>query len=326
MYAEYTTIHWLFFFYFYCFFGWCFESTYVSLKNRRWVNRGFMRGPFLPLYGSGAIMMLLVSMPFQEHLVMVYVAGCIGATLLEYVTGVAMEAIFKVRYWDYSNQRFQFQGHICLSSSLAWGGLTILMTEWMHKPVEHFVMMIPSELLTVLVVVITAVVCADFALSFKAALDLRDVLLKLEKAKEELAHIQKRLDVVIALTNEELSERREAIVGEITQRRDVLAEHLEQRVEDMKEGIDEKLQKIRCLAQNGSNKYLENTREELFELRMKYKNILEERERLSGLKDAFQRSLLRAHPGMTSVRFKEALEELKRYSLEKKQDNKKEHK
>ncbi len=54
---HYTAIQWLFFFYFYCFFGWCFESTYVSLKSRKLVNRGFCRGPFLPLYGSGAIMM-----------------------------------------------------------------------------------------------------------------------------------------------------------------------------------------------------------------------------------------------------------------------------
>lgn len=273
MYSDYTAVHWLFFFYFYCFFGWCFESAYVSIRCKRPVNRGFMRGPFLPLYGSGGIMMLLVSMPFQDNLFLVYVAGCIGATLLEYVTGVAMEAIFKVRYWDYSNQRFNFQGHICLSSSLAWGGLTILMTEWMHKPVERLAMAIPMSVLTVLVMVLTAIIWADFALSFKAALDLRDVLVKMEKAKEELAHIQKRLDVVIALTNESIGEHRE------------------------------------------------NIREELFELRLKYRGILEERKQLSHLKDFFQRDMLRAHPSMSSVKFKEALEELKRRVEERRDDS-----
>ena len=131
---SYTMAQWLFFFYFYCFFGWCFESSYVSIKNRHPVNRGFMRGPFLPLYGSGAVMMLVVSMPFQHNLVLTYIAGCIGATVLEYVTGVVMEALFKVRYWDYSNQKFNFQGQICLSSTLAWGGLTILMTTVVHRP------------------------------------------------------------------------------------------------------------------------------------------------------------------------------------------------
>ena len=94
---SYTVAQWLFFFYFYCFFGWCFESSYVSLRKRHPVNRGFMRGPFLPLYGSGAIMMLVVSMPFQSNILLTYIAGCIGATILEYVTGVTMEALFKMR-------------------------------------------------------------------------------------------------------------------------------------------------------------------------------------------------------------------------------------
>ena len=144
---SYTIIQWLFFFYFYCFFGWCFESCYVSLKSKRWVNRGFMKGPFLPLYGSGAILLLVVSKPFIGHWWAVYIAGCIGATILEYFTGVAMEALFKVRYWDYSNQPFNFQGHICLGCSLAWGGLTLLMNYVIHKPVEKLVLAIPDNIL-----------------------------------------------------------------------------------------------------------------------------------------------------------------------------------
>lgn len=351
MYSSYTVVHWVFFFYFYCFFGWCFESAYVSLKCKRPVNRGFMRGPFLPLYGSGGIMMLVVSMPFQDNLFLVYVAGCIGATILEYVTGVAMEAIFKMRYWDYSNQRFNFQGHICLSSSLAWGFLTILMTEWMHKPVESFAMKIPMQVLTVIVVVLTAIIFADFALSFKAALDLRDVLIQMEKAKQELMHVQKRLDVMIALVNEELENRKDALTEGLNQRRkewneniearveniesrveefrgnvelridelrkntelrvDVLRESVEIRLDDLKEGIEERMQGIRKLVQTSESRQWENVREELFELRHKYRKALEERESLGRLKGLFQRDMLRAHPSMSSEKFREALEELK---------------
>ena len=109
----YTWIQWAFFFFFYSFFGWCFESAYVSLKQKRLVNRGFIHGPFLPLYGTGGVMMLVVSSPFRDNLLLTFVAGCIGATVLEYVTGVAMEALFKVRYWDYSHKKLNFQGQIC---------------------------------------------------------------------------------------------------------------------------------------------------------------------------------------------------------------------
>lgn len=207
----YNIIQWLFFFYFYCFFGWCFESTYVSAKSKKWINRGFMRGPFLPLYGSGGIMMLVVSAPFKENLLLTYLAGCVGATVLEYVTGVAMEKIFKVRYWDYSYKKFHFQGHICLSSSLAWGGLTIFMTHFAHHYVELAVFSISSEVLLILTGVITLIVAIDFTLSFKAALDLRDILAAMERVREELHRMQKRADVYIAVTNEELSEKVESI-------------------------------------------------------------------------------------------------------------------
>ena len=271
---SYTLEQWLFFFYFYCFFGWCFESAYVSLKKRHPVNRGFMRGPFLPLYGSGAIMMLVVSMPFQDNLWLTYIAGCIGATTLEYVTGVAMEALFKVRYWDYSKQKFNFQGQICLTSTLAWGGLTILMTRGLHKPIERLVMAIPVNILELVIMTLTICVVVDFTLSFKAAIDLRDILFKMEEAKEELERIQKRLDVVIAISNEELERKRHEL-------------HLKRQI------------------------YPENIKEEILELRMKYKMNVEHRLQLTELKDFYKRHLIKGNPGMVSKRFKDTLQELK---------------
>ena len=251
---QYSIEQWVLFFYLYCLFGWCFESSYVSLKTGRFVNRGFMRGPFLPIYGSGAIMMLVVSAPFSDmqapgRYVLIYVAGCIGATVLEYVTGVAMEAMFKVRYWDYSDKPFNFQGHICLSSTLAWGALTVLVTVYLHKPFERFVLGIPDTVLSVCTVALTAVISADFVLSFKAAMDLRDVLVRMEKVREEMAHMQKRLDVLIALTGEEL----------------------------------------------------EKYREEGGELREKYLLHMADKARMTEMRDAVQRRLIRSHPSMRSV-------------------------
>ena len=314
---SYSMIQWLFIFYFYCFCGWCFESTYVSLKSRKLVNRGFMRGPFLPLYGSGAVMMLLVSKPFQEHILLVYVAGCVGATVLEYVTGVTMEALFKVRYWDYSKNKFNFQGHICLGSSLAWGFLTILMTEYVHKPVERLVLFIPANWLTVAAVILTAYICADFALSFKAAMDLRDILVKMEKAKEELIHIQKRLDVIIALTSEDFANRKEALTENFIQRKEKWSQSIGMHMEDVKNGIEDKLDGLKELALTKPSEYMESIKGEITELKEKYIRSMADREYLSGLRDFFQRDLIRSNPTMSSVRFKEALEELQRRANER---------
>ena len=79
-----------------------------------------------------------------------------------------MEALFKVRYWDYTKNKFNFQGHICLGTSLSWGFLTILMTEVVHVPVERMTLSIPDMTLKAVTGVLTVYIAADFALSFKA--------------------------------------------------------------------------------------------------------------------------------------------------------------
>lgn len=296
MYA-YNVIQWLFFFYFYCLAGWCFESAYVSVKKRKFVNRGFMRGPFLPLYGTGAVMMLVVSYPVRGNLFLVYVAGCIGATVLEYVTGVAMEALFKVRYWDYSNQKFNFQGHICLSSSLAWGLLTILMTQVIHKPVEWLALSIPYTLLTVLTIALTFLLATDFALSFRTALDLRNVMLGVERAKAELARMQKRLDVIIALADNEKETKRQ---------------EREYRTEELLSGIEERLAGVKKRVQEGSSEYLDSVRDEIAELRAGFEFEKNHRLSVGAMKDFYRRHMILDNPNMASDKFKAALEELKK--------------
>lgn len=320
---SYSVIQWLFFFYFYCFCGWCVESAYVSIKNRKLTNRGFMRGPFLPIYGSGAIMMLVVSIPFQDSIVLTYLAGCVGATVLEYVTGVAMEALFKVRYWDYSDKKFNFQGHICLGTTLSWGFLTILMTEFVHVPVERLVLSIPDQVLTVATVVLTAAIVADFALSFKAAIDLRDILVKMEQAKREMQHIQKRLDVIIALAGEAVGSRRDALAESVSTAREEWAARKDEFVggmAELKAAIEGRLEHIRSIAQEKSSEYLEGVKAEVLDLKEKYAVSAENRNRMARLKGFFQKDLLRSNPGMTSVKFKEELEELRQAEKEERDD------
>lgn len=300
---HYTVIQWLFFFYFYCFFGWVFESTYVSIKSRHFVNRGFMRGPFLPIYGSGAIMMLVVSMPFQDDLILTYLAGCMGATLLELVTGMTMEALFKVRYWDYSNQKFNYKGHICLSSTIAWGFLTIFMTQFLHKGVEKLVLSIPYNILTILTVVLSVYIVADFTLSFKAAMDLRDVLIGLDKARAEMEKIQKRLDVLIAVANDERETRKL---------------EREERADEWMENLEERFSKVREHLTTNPGAFMDNVKDELAELRSKYLVEKEHRLQFDRLKDFYQRSLIKGNPGMYSRKFNEALEELKKAVNERK--------
>ena len=321
---SYSVLQWMFFFYFYCFAGWCIESAYVSVKERKLTNRGFMRGPFLPLYGSGAVMMLVVSMPFRENLIMTYVAGCIGATVLEYVTGVTMEALFKVRYWDYSNQKFNFQGHVCLGTTLAWGLLTILMTKVVHIPVEQLVFSIPDRALKVSTYILTIYIVADFSLSFKAAIDLRNILVKMEQVKEEMVHIQKRLNDIFAQVNHGMENYRTAFSESVSAAREELTEGMAVRFEDVKSGVEARLETLKNMLLTKPTEYVESVKEEFLELKTRYAVNLADRNRLGRIKDFFQMDMIRSNPGMTSVEFSESLEELKKKAAEKKEKKKEE--
>lgn len=182
----------------------------MSVLKAKWVNRGFMRGPFLPIYGSGAIVVLVFTLPFRTNAVFVFFAGMISATILEYFTGVAMEKLFHVRYWDYSNQRFNLNGYICVTSSLAWGVFSVVLTLYGHTIVERVAMKFNRNFLEVIVFLLTTYISIDMAESVREAFNLKEVLLSLEENSEEFRRIQKRFEVASAFYGGEIKERSEA--------------------------------------------------------------------------------------------------------------------
>ena len=205
----YTTGQWVLLFFFYCLCGWIWESCYVSLRQRRWVNRGFLQGPLLPIYGSGAVIILIATIPVANDMRLVWLFGMIAATILEYVTGAAMERIFRVRYWDYSNQRFQLNGHICLSSSIAWGFFSILMVRVIHPPIARLLARVPALLVDPLAHGLVIAFTVDSVRSVQAALDLRDVLARLTEENEELRRLARRIEITAAFAGDDLRRFRE---------------------------------------------------------------------------------------------------------------------
>lgn len=205
----YMFSQWLFFFYIYCFIGWIWETCYVSVIQGKWVNRGFMRGPFLPIYGSGAIMILIFTLRVRTNAPAVFFIGMISATILEYYTGVVMEKLFHVRYWDYSNKPFNLNGHICLVSSLAWGAFSVILTLYAHTPIENFVLHMNRNVCELLTFILTVVVAIDMSESVREAFNLKEMLLSLEENNAEFRRMQKHIEVIQAFYGEELKEKSE---------------------------------------------------------------------------------------------------------------------
>lgn len=190
--TTYTVSQWILFFYIYCFCGWVWESTYVSVCERKPVNRGFLKGPFLPIYGSGAICILIVTIPVRGNIPAMCIVGMVSATVLEYITGYVMERLFKVRYWDYTGKFLNVHGYICLMSTLCWGVMTVLVVDVIHVQVEKLVLAINTRYVDAIVMVMTPFITADFVTSFIAAIHLRDLLEQKERVAEEMQKLVKK--------------------------------------------------------------------------------------------------------------------------------------
>ena len=274
---TYSMTQWLAFFFIYCFFGWCFESVYVSVHEHRWVNRGFMTGPYIPLYGSGAVLMLFLTIPVRGNYLLMYIVGAIGATVLEYITGTVMENLFGVRYWDYTDKKFNFRGRICLEATVLWGFFTLVMVEVIQPPVEHMVMMINDRVLYYMTWGITVVFTFDFASSFRTAIDLKEVLIQAERAKEEVQRMQKRVEVLEAVVNDSLESAKDGMEVRWDEQKQRMALLTEERMTELARHMDalrkrlensESIERIRqAVETSGAGEKLEDIQNEMRQMR-----------------------------------------------------------
>ena len=309
---SYSAAQWLLVFYLYCVLGWCFESTVVSVEQRRWVNRGFLRGPMLPIYGFGAVILLHVSLPLQGHPVWSYLACMTAATVFEYIVGVVMEKLFKVKYWDYSKQRFQFQGYICLRSSLCWGFLGLILTGVIHPPINALVVGLPFIGLIIIDVLFSAAFVSDVVVSVRSALDLAKVLVELDRLREQGAELRKQLSetALVELTN--LSYKVEEAHGELTERMDEAKAQLAERMDEAREKVDDAREQLAAAREMTAEERRAQAAEAREQLQAKLAELQRRFDERAAALGRTRKSLLRGNPTARSERYGEVLERLKK--------------
>ncbi len=105
------------YFFIYSFLGWCMEIAYAALKKKHFYNRGVLNGPLCPVYGIGMILILTFFSSLRESLVFLAIGSAVIATILEFFTGALMEKLFKKRWWDYSDYKYNLGGYVCIPFS-----------------------------------------------------------------------------------------------------------------------------------------------------------------------------------------------------------------
>lgn len=146
-------------FFIYSILGWCLESIYMSFCNRRLTNRGFAKGPYCPIYGFGAVIGYMILSPLKGHYVKLYLAGAILATMFEFIVGKGMIRFLGDLWWDYNEKPFNYQGIICLESTLAWGfyaiGVIQFVNEGVYRLIDNVSIEIGIRLLALIFIVVT---------------------------------------------------------------------------------------------------------------------------------------------------------------------------
>ena len=165
-----TIIDYVFYFLLYSIIGWILETVCCSLYYRKPINRGFMKGPFVPIYGAGTFVFSFFLTPFFNKfgytwyiIILVIILGIIIADVLEYATSYVMEKVFHARWWDYSNEKFNLHGRICLKHSLYWatgaGSFIYIIQPIVLKYKELWV---TDKLRNILVIVVGSVFLIDY--------------------------------------------------------------------------------------------------------------------------------------------------------------------
>ena len=178
------------YFFVYGFLGWCTEVAFAGFKERHFVNRGFLNGP---IYGAGVSLVILFLTPLQDHLLLLYIASVLLVTLLEGLTGWAMDKIFHNKWWDYSNMPFNIGGYVCLLFSLIWGVACVFIVYFVHPLIHQVLSLIPHTAGIALIAILGIALLSDMIVTTSAIVKFNQYLERLKHITDELHAISNQI-------------------------------------------------------------------------------------------------------------------------------------
>lgn len=162
-----------FLFFIYAIMGWLIEVVGGIIQNKKFVNRGFMIGPYCPIYGVGGV---LITILLQDYVSNPFVLFCVAVVIcgaLEYLTSYVMEKVFKARWWDYSKKKFNINGRICLETIIPFGLLGCFIMYVSNPIIENLLSKVPEGILNILFYTCISIYLLDLIVSFFVIAGLR---------------------------------------------------------------------------------------------------------------------------------------------------------
>lgn len=298
----------LLYFFVYGFLGWCTEVGFAAFKTHHFVNRGFLNGPICPIYGVGVTAVITILTPYKSDIIVLYILSVVLVTVLEGVTGWAMDKIFHNKWWDYSDMPLNIGGYVCLLFSIVWGFACLFIIYFIQPLVHDLLAFIPTIVGIILIIILGITLIADLYVTASTIFKFNRRLAAMEKIAAEMHEISEQIGQEIFEKTIRAMDRQEASKEKLA----TATDEFKEKMQDTASGLKEKTQgtafelKERALdARERSQEISEELRSRIASLHTRYHESTDKPGRIS-------RRLMNAFPKMESRQHKESLEVLKK--------------
>lgn len=203
-------MNYLLYFILYSFGGWVCECIYCSVPAKHFINRGFLAGPYCPIYGCGALLITWCLTPYMEYPLLVFLFGMIMTSVLEYVTSWIMEVLFHTKWWDYSKKFMNINGRVCLKNSILFGLMSLVVTYLIHPATADLIATLPIWIGNIIGLVFLIGFGIDITHTVRSLLHRNRTFLELEEAMSEL---KERFEQIGTVPGESMKERIQTVLN-----------------------------------------------------------------------------------------------------------------
>ena len=169
----------------YSFIGWIMEICVTFYKSKKIINRGFLIGPYCPIYGYASIIMILYLNHYKDNPLTVFLLAVVICTFIEYIISYIMEKLFNARWWDYSNYKFNINGRVCLINAFFFGVLGTFLVYYANPFFENILLKINTNTLNTISLILMILFTTDFIISMYATFKLKSSINKINKDNTE---------------------------------------------------------------------------------------------------------------------------------------------
>lgn len=193
---------WFLYFIIYSFLGWICEVIYCSIPAKRFINRGFLKGPICPVYGFGAmfVIYIMTSLNIKSHILIFIFSGII-ASIIEFIADLMLEYVFHTRLWDYSNRKFNIKGRVCLLNSTLFSILSLVLMSFIHPIIMSYIKMLSNRAIIITVLICMLLLIIDISRTVSEVINLNTTLKNMNLFKEFKKEFSKKEVKFIRLIN-----------------------------------------------------------------------------------------------------------------------------